>query len=155
MSVTELLKIVSEFGGDLALVYLKQLDEYVIRSRDHNVFPESEISNILFEDNPLGFHFVHGSFDVVGLDSKMMYARTPRILGRLIIEVEPAGSDSHEHVSGAGHIHVQDHFTPEEMFVEFDTALNVRGEYMNVMQVIGQVLLLKRIHLYVMMTDPG
>ena len=132
-SITDLLKIVGEFRGNSTFVHFKQLDQYVIGGRNHHVFPEAEVSNIIFENNTVRLHLAHDSLNIVSLDPEMMYARWPSIFRRLVIEVKPPISNFHEYISGTCQLHIEDDLSTKIMLVEVDACLDVRGEYMNMM----------------------
>lgn len=134
-----LFKIAEVLGREFALIDLKQLDQNPIRSRNHNIFPESQVRNALFDDNPSGSEIANHFFNIIGLDSKMVNAPSPGGPGWLIVEVKPAAADSHEYVSRAGQLLVENHPAPEEFFVERDALLNIRGKNMNVMNMTNQL----------------
>ena len=42
---------------------------------------------------------------------------------RLVIEMDPAGTDSHEHIACPGKVHIQNNFAPEHFPIEFNEKL--------------------------------
>ena len=53
--------------------------------------------------------------------------------------MDPPVSHFHKHVSGPGKLHIQNNFTAKEILVKCDAFIEVRGEEMDVMQVVVHI----------------
>ena len=132
---TPLFKIVGIGGWDFGLVHLKEFDEDFIRGGNHGVLPESQIGNILLENNALGFQVLNNLINIIGLNSKMMDISSNRVLRWLVVEMHPASADSDKYVSLSSQYGVEDNAAPKEFFVKLHAFINVRSKDMNVMNV--------------------
>jgi len=94
-----LLKIIGILRWKLGLVDLEEFNQNLIRCRNHNILPESQIANTFLKHNTSGPEFTNYLFYVVALNPKMMNTSLTRGLRGLIIEMKSSAADSHEYVS--------------------------------------------------------
>ena len=135
-------KIVEMLLWQLGPVDLEEFDENLVRSRNHDVLPETQISHTFLKDNTSGPELANHLFDIVGLDSKMMNTSSNEVFRRLVIEMKPSFANSHEHISGACKFSIENDAAPEKFLVEPYAIINIRSKNMHVMNVTNQNCLL-------------
>ena len=72
---------------------------------------------------------------VAGLDPDVVPGPAGRSTRGLIVDIEPAGADLHEHVAGAAEVAVEDHLAAELLAPPRDRGVDVAREDVDVVQV--------------------
>jgi len=134
--IFRLFEITQVLVRDFFLVHLEELDENPIGRRHHDIFPDSEVLDSVFELHPIFLEPVHNRFNIVCLDADVMDASSAGVFRSLAVKVYPAGADAHEHVSRTGDQVVENDLAAEALPVKGDAFIDIGCKNMNVVEMV-------------------
>ena len=113
---------------------LEQFQQNLVRSHGHHVPTDTEIFDIVFELKPPPLHVFDQCVQVVGLNAYVMVRSASTFLRRLVVNIQPAGTDGYHDVPGPSDLLVEQDLGPEHLMPEFQCPVHIRSKNVGVME---------------------